>query len=119
MKQQILLRWRGFVIPTLLILLLGCQSRPVDVRQINELPAIWPDYTDVTIPANIAPIDFAMADDAFETIDVTVKGSKGGSLHANGSCADFDIDEWHALLSANKGASLTFTVCAEKDGQWT
>ena len=116
MKQQI----RQILLPTLLVILFaGCHSRPTDVRQVNELPVIWPDYTEVTIPANIAPLDFAMADDAFETIDVTVKGSKSGCLHANGSYADFDVDEWHELLAANKGAPLTFTVCAEKDGQWT
>lgn len=44
---------------------------------------------------------------------------EGGELHANGSYADFDVDEWHQLLQANKGGQLTFTVCAEKDGQWT
>ena len=101
------------------MLVLGCQSRPMDVRQIDEKPAICPDYTEVTIPVGIAPLDFAMADDAVETIDVTVKGSKTGDLHTNGSYADFDVDEWHHLLEANKGGKLTFTVCAEKDGQWT
>ena len=44
---------------------------------------------------------------------------EGGELHVNGSYADFDVDEWHQLLQANKGGQLTFTVCAEKDGQWT
>ena len=26
----------------------------------DELPPIWPDYTSVTIPINIAPLDFGM-----------------------------------------------------------
>ena len=60
-----------------------------------------------------------MTDDAVETIDVEVKGSKGGAVHANGDYADFDIDEWHQLLKQNKGGKLSVTVCAEKDGQWT
>lgn len=103
----------------IVMLIVGCQSRPTDVRQVNEKPAIWPDYTEVTIPVGIAPLDFAMADDAFTTIDVSVRGSSSGSLHANGSYADFDIDEWHQMLEANRGGRLTFTVCAEKDGAWT
>ncbi len=113
-KTYSLFKW----IPAIL-LFMGCHSFPKDVRQVSQPPAIWPDYTEVTIPANIAPLDFAMADDDVETIDVIVKGSKGGELHANGSYADFDVDEWHQLLQANKGGQLTFTVCAEKDGQWT
>ena len=115
MKQQIL----HLILLSLVVMLLGCHSHPTDVKQVNQTPAIWPDYTEVTIPANIAPLNFSMADDAFETIDVTVKGSKTGSLHTNGSYADFDIDAWHRLLQSNKGGQLTCTVCAEKDGQWT
>lgn len=102
-----------------LFILTGCHTVPTNVAQKNELPDIYPDYVDVTIPVGIAPLNFSMADDNVETIDVEVKGSKGGSLHANGDYADFDIDEWHQLLEQNKGAALTFTVCAEKDGQWT
>mgnify|MGYP002853390695 CR=1 FL=1 len=103
----------------LLAVLTACTSRPTDVRQADALPAIWPDYTGVTIPVGIAPLDFAMADDQVSTIDVEVKGSKGGTLHANGDYADFDPDEWHQLLEQNKGGQLTVTVCAEQDGQWT
>jgi hypothetical protein len=101
------------------MLLLGCHSCPKDVKRIDKQPAIWPDYTEVTIPADIAPLNFSMADDDVESIDVEVKGSKAGNLHAYGDYADFDIDEWHQLLEANKDGSLTFTVCAEKDGKWT
>ena len=115
MKQQIL----HLLLTTLIVVFAGCQSRPKDARQINEFPAIWPDYVGVTIPATIAPLNFAMTDDVFETIDVVVKGSKAGQLHVNGSYADFDIDEWHQLLASNKGGTLTFTVCAENDGAWT
>ena len=103
----------------LTLLLVGCHSAPKDVTEKDQLPQIWPDYVGVTIPVGIAPLNFSMADDEVTTIDVEVRGSKGGSLHANGDYADFDIDEWHRLLEANKGGQLTLTVCAEKNGQWT
>ena len=83
--------------------------------QKNELPNIYPDYVGVTIPVGIAPLNFSMVDDEVETVDVVVKGSKEGSIHANGSYADFDVDEWHQLLEKNKGGTLTLTVCAEKN----
>ena len=102
----------------LVVIFLGCHSYPTDVRQVHQVPAIWPDYTNVTIPVGIAPLNFSMADDAFEAMDVEVKGSKTGRLHVNGDYADFDIDDWHQLLEANKGGQLTVTVCAEKEGQW-
>lgn len=100
-------------------ILAACSSKPTDVRKVDALPEIYPDYIGVTIPTGIAPLDFTMADDAFSMIDVEVKGSKGGAMHADGDYADFDIDEWHQLLEQNKGGQLTLTVCARKDGQWT
>ena len=101
-------------------LLAACSSSsPKDVTIVDEQPAIYPDYVGVTIPTGIAPLDFAMRSDSVTTIDVEVKGSQGGSLHANGAYADFDIAAWHELLEQNKGGELTVTVCAERDGRWT
>lgn len=101
------------------LLFLACSSKPSDVLMVDELPAIYPDYVGVTVPVDIAPLNFAMAADDVEAIDVEVKGSKGGSLHANGDYADFDIDEWHRLLAQNKGGVLSFAVCAKSHDGWT
>jgi len=84
---------------------------------VEALPKIYPDYVGVTIPAGIAPLNFNMAD-SVDALDVVVRGSKGGELHARGGYADFSISDWHQLTRQNLGGRLTFTVCAEKDGQW-
>ena len=99
-------------------MLFACSSRPENVQHADQLPEIYPDYTGVTVPVGIAPLNFSMADDSFTDIDVEVKGKKGGSLHANGSFADFDIDEWHQLLAENRGSQLLVSVSARKEGQW-
>ncbi len=99
--------------------LTGCSSRPVDATKSDQWPAIYPDYVGVTVPVDMAPLNFAMVDDSVTVIDVTVSGSKGTSLHSNGAETDFDIDGWHQLLADNQGDSLMVTVCAQKDGRWT
>ena len=101
------------------VFLLSCSSGPANPTQASQLPEIYPDYIGVTIPADIAPLNFNFADEAIDRMDVTVKGDKGGELHVIGEWADFDIDEWHALTEQNQGGKLTVTVCTEKDGQWT
>ena len=101
------------------VFLLSCSSGPDNPTLASQLPEIYPDYIGVTIPADIAPLNFNFADEAIDRMDVTVKGDKGGELHVNGEWADFDIDEWHALTEQNQGGKLTVTVCTEKDGQWT
>ena len=102
-----------------LLVLLGCTAHPQNPAKVDQLPDIYPDYIGVTIPAGIAPLNFNLADESIDRMDVVVKGSKGGELHANGEWADFGIDEWHELTRQNRGGELSVTVCAEKDGQWT
>ena len=102
-----------------IFILTGCTSYPHDVKKSNQLPSIYPDYTQVTVPVGIAPLNFSMTDNQVTTVDVTIKGTKTGEIHANGDYADFDIDDWHKLLKDNQGGTLEVTVCAEKDGQWT
>ena len=98
--------------------MLACTSHPEHVQSVNLQPDIYPDYVGVTVPVDIAPLDFSMTDDDYTDIYVDVKGQKGGSLHAEGSFADFDIDEWHQLLETNKGSQLRVSVYAMKDDNW-
>ena len=96
----------------------ACTATPDHPTAVDELPPIYPDYTGVTIPQGLAPLNFSLANGEEGRIDVVVKGAKGGELHANGTFADFDVDDWHALTLQNKGSKLTFTVCICRDGQW-
>ena len=98
------------------IVAIGCSSRPSNVQVVDELPLIYPDYVGVTVPADMAPLNFEM--DGADRLDVTVRGSKAGELHVSGEWADFDIDDWHALTRQNRGGVLTVSVSAEADGQW-
>ena len=109
-------------------MLAACQSgisTPHDVGDADTWPAIYPDYAEVTIPVGIAPLNFSMLSDSITTIDVDIRGSKGGNIHTNssetgsGSTATFDIDDWHRLTAQNKGGDLTVTVIAEQEGHWT
>lgn len=103
----------------ILLLSVACTSTPHDVTRSSRMPDIYPDYTGVTVPAGIAPLNFVLTDPQATTLDVTVKGDRGGTLHTNGSEADFDLEAWHCLLEQNRGARLTVTVCAERNGRWT
>lgn len=98
--------------------LAGCHRRPSDVAVLDALPSIYPDYIGVTIPAEIAPLNFCWQSDSIQQLYVVVRGSKRGELHVQGEWADFPLDEWHALTTQNLGGHLTFTVSARLHGQW-
>ena len=99
--------------------LTACTETVSDATQENILPQIYPDYTSVTIPVNIAPLCFNMADETALRIDAVVTDSHGGSLHAQGEeSVDFDLDEWHGLLAQNRGDSLSVVVSAKYEDGW-
>ena len=100
-------------------LFMACADKVENPVKAGALPDIYPDYVEVTIPAGVAPLNFCLADEAYEMVDVVAKGERGGELHSQGEYADFDIDEWHDLTEQNKGAAIVFTVCGRKDGKWT
>ena len=101
------------------LMMVACNTAPENPAKVDRLPEIYPDYIGVTIPDGMAPLNFNSADADVDCIDVVVKGSKSGEIHANGAYADFDIDDWHALTAQNKGGQLTLTVCTRKGGEWT
>ena len=105
--------------------LTACTETVTDAKQEATLPQIYPDYVGVTIPVNIAPLNFSMADagsaavSPAQRIDAVVTDGHGNSLHSQGDeSTDFDLDDWHALLAQNLGDSLTVTVSAKYDDGW-
>ena len=101
-------------------LLVACNHAVTSPQQVDEWPGIYPDYVGVTIPATIAPMNFCMADEAVERIDVRVCDSEGEVLHVNEAReALFPEDEWRELLQNHQGDSLVFIVAARREGVWT
>lgn len=71
-----------------------------EAKEIKQLPEIFPDYIGVTVPVNIAPLNFNMADDDVDEMVVSVAGSKTDEeISSIGKeYADFDVEEWHDFL---------------------
>jgi len=100
-------------------MLAACSTAVENAKQEATMPEIYPDYVGVTVPVNIAPLCFNMADESAQYIDAVVTDSHGNSLHAQGEeSVDFDIDDWHALLGKNGGDSLSVTVSAKYEDGW-
>ena len=97
----------------------ACTETVSDAKQETAQPDIYPDYIGVTIPVNIAPLNFSMTDETALRIDAVITDRHGHELHSQGDDAvDFDLDDWHTLLGDNRGDSLTVTVSAKYDDGW-
>ncbi len=96
-------------------------SVPATSRECAEEATTYPDYNNVVIPPNIAPLNFILRErDAVEVV-AEYRGSKGGQLVA-GAGKDLkvrlDTTEWRTLLSQNRGADITVTIYARTGGEW-
>lgn len=118
------------VIGALAVLMAACSSRPNAVpasfTELTDTADIYPDYRDVTIPPNIAPLNFMVRDaeaDAF-VVEWTAAtpGSNGSGILVCGATSDgkTDIDpmEWRILLDSAKGQPLTVSIYGQRPSGW-
>ena len=96
-------------------LLAGCTtSIPDKFTAVEEKPAISPDYTNLTIPPNIAPMHFAYLEtDAKDA--VTVYSCDSETMIVRGLKPRLNIKKWHHLLTQAKGKSIKVTSYIKKD----
>lgn len=102
-------------------LLTACKQEavvPTDSRPATAALQMYPDYRDVTLPPNIAPLNFMVrnaADNYVATFEAkgrqVVAGRKDGKI-------EIDTTEWRALTRAARGGDIKVTVYAETDGTW-
>ena len=104
------------------LLLSSCVSHPdvpSESKKTNSLPAIYPDYCDVTIPCNIAPLNFMLPEGEYDNCVARITTPDGKQqTYGDGVKVLIPEDEWHTMLSASKGKSMKVEVWGEKDGQW-
>ncbi len=102
----------------MLALVASCSQSPENAVKVDGLPEMFPDYQGVTIPVNIAPLDFEVV--GAECVYVEARGGREGVVTASGKTyADFDIDSWHRLTQQNRGDSIYVGISAMAGGKWT
>lgn len=103
--------------------LLSCTQTveiPVSAEETNESAEIFPDYSGVVIPYNIAPLNF-MVKNAGENYVCVIEGKNGSPLiegaKADGKF-DFELEKWKTLLALNKRGELRFTIYSNTENGW-
>ncbi len=105
-----------------LLLLASCVNHP-DVpsssKEVKDLPAIFPDYCNVTVPYNIAPLNFMLPAGEFEECVARLTTPDGQQqTYGDGLKVQIPEEEWHAMLNASKGKNLKVEVWGQKNGEW-
>ena len=90
---------------------------PAQYSETAKLPAVYPDYTNVTVPVNIAPLTMELTTPAEDMVTRYSFGDQ--EILCGGLKAQPDLDEWKALAAAAKGHDIRVDIYAQNQGQWT
>lgn len=112
---------REIIVMVMAAFMAAC-SNVDDTAQIT----LFPDYSDITVPCNMAPLNFRLT--GVSSFNVSVKGQTGQyDFKGHKGLVDFGVRKWHRMLDAEKGNDLLVTVSAvtaqgepyERSFRWT
>lgn len=104
---------------SLLFFVCACSSDVKVVGRLDSEPEIFPDYKGVTIPCNMAPMNFEVVDGSDS--DWVLRIEAGDSQHhmrADGKLFRFGRRFWRRLLDENAGETMVLTLCVKGDSGW-
>ena len=100
---------------TVCISLSGCSRIRKAARTADVQPDIFPDYIGVTVPVNIAPLNFMM--EGVEHIQAVfrIDGKEQTVVCGNEGVVDIPLDEWRDMMSKAVGSKIDVEVSAWND----
>lgn len=96
-------------------------SDPSEPVGTGTMPILSPDYSNIVIPPNIAPLNFRVLHPG-KAWRVRLVGPEGNPLdiRTDSPTIKFPAGPWKAFLEANRGQSVRLEVAAQSsDGMWT
>lgn len=91
---------------------------PISYSISTEVAHIAPDYTDVVIPCNIAPLNFAIQGDSIDQCVAQLIYPGGTIVAGQGRKVSFDNDTWHQMLEASVGQEVKIQLYTHTDEGW-
>lgn len=116
-------RYTLFILYCLFFIIIGCKPKaevPSQFAETNTEASVYPDYKDIVVPPNIAPLNFICRDSVATAYVAQLKGG-GQELIAGASedgVIELDTTGWRALLTANKGSDISVDVYAKHPDGW-
>jgi len=92
---------------------------PRDYRTADALPAITPDYSGVTVPCNIAPLNFRIGEDGDNYVTRFHTRADSVGFIVGGRSLDIPAGKWHDLIGQAAGDTVYIDVFVENNDRWT
>ena len=95
-------------------------GRKASPPEAPRLPRVAPDYVDVVIPPNLAPLNLAIQEPGVE-YHLRVSGARGQPIDLQQAQPQvrFPLRQWKELLGANRGGALRWNIAVRNStGEW-
>ncbi len=107
------------VVMVSMAMLTSCiQPDDSDVTVLNNCPSIYPDYSQLHIPPNIAPLNFIIKETADKFFVKLECESHSIKIESKDGKVIIPLDKWRQLLDKAKGKVINYTVYALQNGAW-
>lgn len=119
MRKQLYRDTRYTICSLIIFLMASCSEKDIQItRNLQEDITIYPDYKAVTIPVNIAPLNFSIADSSEHRL--IVKGEKS-QFQVSSDKGLFEIPpkKWKEMLQENAGREIELTIAKQISGEWS
>lgn len=95
----------------------SCKRIPSDYRETLEELRIFPDYTSVVIPPNVAPLNFKIENQGTQyKVAFSVKGKKTFVMKSGSGKICIPIRKWRKLLKGSGGEEMNLLVFLKNTG---
>ncbi len=105
---------------TLYFILLFRYPSLENMATMERLPSLYPDYTQIVIPPNMAPLNFIVKEDSGVQYYVRIhsKNERAISILNEDPEIKIPLKKWKKLLNNNRGEDLFIDVCVKRHGTW-
>ncbi len=95
-----------------LIILISCHNSPFkNAKNIDALPEIFPDYSGIVLPPNIAPLNFTIEEKGIQYfVNFNSDNTSGFSIKSRKPEIVIPFSKWGKLLKKNRGEKIRMVV---------
>src|SRR5690554_6316278 len=110
---------RNLLYLSVIFFLFSCNQYQAPDDYNEQSPVIYPDYTDVTFPPNIAPPNFIIREEG-DRYQTEIGYGQSVEMRITDSTPTVIITEkrWHDLLKKAAGDDIFFRISILKKDQW-
>lgn len=109
-----------FYLVLLMSVFVSCTDHPkapITYITENSEPDIYPDYKDVVIPPNIAPLNFKINGNVEDCVARFTYGDQEITF-GEGNKVLINQDDWKNMLATAKGGDIKVEIFAYEEGSW-